>query len=253
MVDGEFRRYQPPLPPGDPLRPLLALALTILALAGTGGCSLPGSAAPTATPAPTLAAASAAPASAAPPTATVTIPPPPATPTATTPSARPATPATPPAGGSPTAVPRPATPGGSPTAPLVVQDARRACELTLPAGVGPTGTPGNYASADGRVLIALQSLAMGPGDALDDLALPFVGAFMPTVAGYAQTAIIREGNTLRIDFSGGLPTRGDGTLTFRQFGAALCVVTFFVADGAAIDYDATYGALIASLRPTGVG
>jgi hypothetical protein len=167
----------------------------------------------------------------------------PATPA--TPVVRPGTPATPGTPGTPIA-----TPAGTP-----VQDARGACELTLPPGFAPTPTPGSFASADGRVLIALESLSAGPDDTLDDLALPFVGAFIPTVEGYQQTAVIRLADNLRIDFTGGLPGRGTGTGTiyFHQFGTTTCVVTLFVADGTAIAYDPFFEALIATLRPTGAG
>ena len=188
-----------------PLRRLLALTLVVLSL--LGACSLPGTSAPTATPPPTTTAIP----------ATATVPPV----TITTPSAAPATPT---AAATPTVtrpVPRPPRlrppPGWGyrPRPPtqatpvfgtfLVVQDARQACELTLPVGFAPTSTPGSFASADGKMLVTLQSLPAGPDDTLDDLALPFVEAFIPTVQGYEQTSVIRLADNLRIDFTGNLP------------------------------------------------
>lgn len=230
-----------------------ALACFVVCLA-LGGCSLPGASSPTPTPLPTATAApatataTAAPAASAAPltptiiatvtaTATATRTPAPATPA--TPNARPAT---------------PATPAATPLAAgQTIGDERQVCELTLPADYKPAGGPGHYASADGRVLVALQSLTAGQDDTLDDLALPFVGAFIPTVTGYEQTAVIRLADSLRIDFRGGLPRSGGGTLYFRQFGPNVCVVTFFVADGAGVDADALFETVIATLRPKGVG
>ncbi len=248
-----------------PARVLLSLSLLLLA-----GCSLPGTTAPTATPAPaatpvattvpvviapaTTAAASAAPSAAAiataVPTLTATARPTVAA-TVATPSVA-ASPATPPA--TPVAVatatpPVSAAPGGAQT----IRDVRQACELTLPAGFSATSSPGSFASADGKVLVALQSLSAGPENVLDDLALPFVGSFIPTVTGYQQTAVIRVGDSLRIDFTGGLPQPGRGTLYFHQFGGAICVLTYFVVDGADVAFDALLDALVASLRPRGVG
>lgn len=243
----------------DPLRRILLLSLAMLSLGGLMGCSLPGTAAPTATPpatatlvaaVPTTVVPSAMP-SAAPPSPTSVPPTATAAPTATA-TAPPATPATP--------TTRPGTPG-TPATPIAtpvasgqtIQDERGECELALPAGFVAAGAPGRFASADGRVLVALQSLNAGPDETLDDLALPFVGAFIPTVAGYEQTAVIRLAESLRIDFRGGLPQPGNGTLYFGQFGATVCAVTFFVADGAGIDAETMFTALIATLRPKGVG
>ncbi|MFN8513030.1 MAG: hypothetical protein U0232_11680 [Thermomicrobiales bacterium] len=261
-----------------PLRRGLVLALVLLALGGLAGCSFPGSAVPTATPEPTatgvpvtvaatatVAQVAVAMPSVAPslPTATATIA---ATatvsatatvlPTMTVvPTTRPATPGTP---ATPVASATPVQGGPSPTvSPLgdvqVIRDAAQACELSIPAGFVPTSIPGTYASADGRVTIALQSLPVAPGEGLDDLALPFMGEFIPTVEGYQQTAIIRLADNLRIDFSGNRPGRGVGTVYFHQFGATVCAMTLFVGEGSSVAYDAFAEALIAALRPKGVG
>jgi hypothetical protein len=236
-----------------PLRRLLALTLVVLSL--LGGCSLPGTSAPTATPPPT---ATTIPATATAPPVVITTPSAaPATPTAAaTPTVTrpvpPATPATPTARlGIPATPPTPATPVVGTF--LVVQDARQACELTLPVGFAPTSTPGSFASADGKMMVTLQSLLAGPDDILDDLALPFVEAFIPTVQGYEQTSVIRLADSLRIDFTGNLPGRGNGSLYFRQFDTTVCVVTLFVAEGTTTTYESFFEALIATLRPKGVG
>ena len=241
------------------LRAVLSLGLLLLA-----GCSLPSAAAPTAMPVPatvavaapatataTIAAASAAPSVAATATAVpmpTAITRPTAVATAATPpvAAAPGTPATPAAAAT-------TTPAAAAVGPQTIRDARQACELMLPAGFAATSNPGGFASSGGKVLIVLQSLSAGSDNGLDDLALPFVGAFIPTVAGYEQTAVIKVADSLRIDFTGGLPQPGRGTLYFRQFGPTICVVTYFVADGAGIAYDAVFDALVASLRPRGVG
>lgn len=256
-----------------PLRRLLVLALVVLALSGLAGCSLPGTAAPTATPLPTVTSVpvtataqqvavvtpttpSVAPA---PPTATATIAPtatatmPPVTPitsaTLASPTMRPATPGTPgtPVQGAATPVPLPI--GDT----QLIQDEQQACEMRIPVSFAPTSTPGAYAGLDGKALIALQSLNVGPDETLDDLALPFVGEFIPTVEGYEQTAVIRLADNLRIDFTGNLLGRGNGTLYFHQFGTTICAVTLFVGEGTSITYEAFFEALIASLRPKGVG
>jgi hypothetical protein len=232
-----------------PLRRAAALALVLLAL--LGGCSLPGTSAPTATPPPPTATV--------PPVATAMPSAPPATPTATATAAatstatRPvpaATPATPTARlGIPATPPTPATP----VVGTLIQDTRQACELTLPGEFVPTATPGTFARPDGKVLVTLQSLPAGPDDTLDDLALPFVGAFIPTVRGYEQTMVIRLADNLRIDFTGDLAGRGDGSLYFKQFGPTVCVVTLFVADGTTVTYESFFESLIVTLRPKGVG
>jgi hypothetical protein len=125
--------------------------------------------------------------------------------------------------------------------------------MGIPASFAPTSTPGVYVGFDGKALIALQSLGVGPDETLDDLALPFVGEFIPTVEGYEQTSVIRLADNLRIDFTGNLPGRGNGTLYFHQFGTTICVVTLFVGEGTSVAYEALFEALIASLRPKGVG
>lgn len=239
---------------GAPLRGTFATMLALLVF--LVGCSLPGSSNPTATPPPPTATTfpgtvTASPVASATPSATPATPTVPAMPTATRPAPS-ATPATPTARlGIPATPPTPATPVvGTFT---VIQDARQACELTLPGGFAPTATPGRYTSADGRVVIALQSLAAGQDDTLDDLALPFVGAFIPTVQGYEQTAVIRLDDNLRIDFTGNMPGRGNGSLYFRQFDATVCIVTLFVAEGAEINYEMYFQELVLTLRPKGVG
>jgi hypothetical protein len=253
-----------------PLRRVLVLALVSLAVGGGAGCDFPGTSAPTATAQPTatgvpatVAATATAPQVAvatpsivpSPPTASATVAPT-ATATATVSptktiaptmqSATPGTPGTPVQGG--------ATPGLSPLGEVrVVREARQACELDIPASFVAAGVPDTFASADGRVTIALQSLDIGPDEAFDDLALPFVGNFIATVGGYQQTSVIRLADNLRIDFTGNRPGPGRGTLYFHQFGVTMCVVTLFVGDSANVAYDAFAEALIAGLRPKGVG
>jgi hypothetical protein len=129
------------------------------------------------------------------------------------------------------------------------------CAVTLPVGfaASPNGD-GRYVGVDGRAIVALTATEAGPDDTLDDVALPFVGAFVATVEGYQQTAVLKEADSLRVDFTGRLAGPGKGTLYLRQFGRTVCAITFFVTDGTEIAYEPLLAQLIASLRAVkGVG
>lgn len=249
-----------------------SLALGLIALTvGLGGCSLPGSAAPTPAPtatpppsaAPSLAPTAVAAASASPSVAPASPSPSPAAtaspsavPTvATPPTVRPATPtsAATPATPVPPTVTVPPTVATPVASTQTLRDATLACEMSVPANYVPAATPGTVVSADGKVRVALQALTIGPTETLDDLTLPFVGAFIPTVNGYEQVAIIRLADSLRIDFRGGLPQPGAGTLYFKQFGATICAATIFIVNDAGIAPEALVETLITTLRPRGVG
>jgi hypothetical protein len=127
--------------------------------------------------------------------------------------------------------------------------------VTLPAGFAASpAAAGTYIGAGGGAIVALTALQAGPDDTLDDVALPFVGAFVSSVEGYQQTGVLREADNLRVDFTGRLGQQGKGTLYLRQFGPTVCAITFFVADGTEINYEPTLAQLIASLRAVkGVG
>jgi len=88
-------------------------------------------------------------------------------------------------------------------------------------------------------------------DILDDVALPFVSTFTAAIGDYQQTAVARGEDNLRLDFTGRTTAPGRGTIFLRQFGGTVCALSFFVVQGAAITYDQTVNALLASLRPAG--
>lgn len=247
------------------VRALLGVTLVTLATAGLNACSAPWSSNATATPAPaatatppqataTPAAASVATSPAPPPLPTIPPATPAPSPTATqiaTPSVATPAPATPqrpgPIAGS--ATPPPATPATPLAGDLIVEDPERACAVALPPGFTPvSANPGSFAAADGRALLTLASLTANPDDTLDDLALPFVAAFIPLVTNYQQTIVTKQDDSLRIEFTGQIGAVGKGALYFRQYGRIACAVILFVADGAATPFDATLDLLIASLH-----
>jgi len=142
----------------------------------------------------------------------------------------------------------PASP--TPLAGAGVTDARGRCAVTLPAGFATIGG-GAFAGADGRASITLTALAIGTGDTLDDVALPFVGTSTAAIGDYRQTAVARGEDSLRLDFTGRTTAPGRGTIFLRQFGGTVCALSFFVVQSGEINYEQTVNALLASLRPVG--
>ena len=138
----------------------------------------------------------------------------------------------------------------TPPAGAGATDAQGRCAITLPAGFAATDG-GAFSGANGRASITLTPLVVRASDILDDVALPFVSTFTAAIGDYQQTAVARGEDNLRLDFTGRTTAPGQGTIFLRQFGGTVCALSFFVVQGAAITYDQTVNALLASLRPAG--
>ena len=254
---------------------LLGATVTLAACAPFGAATptvapqvtatLPASATPSATVAPTSTVtaptAPAATATVAAPTPTVmatvaptsTVPPP----TATAPAPTATVPAT--ATRAPTATLPPPTTAIPPTlvavsppplAGVSATDARGRCAITLPAGFAATGG-GAFTGANGQASITLTALDNGAGDTLDDVALPYVSTFTAAIGDYQQTAVARGTDDLRLDFTGRMTASGRGTMYLRQFGESVCALSFFIVQGGEVSYEPTVSSLLASLRPAG--
>jgi len=232
-------------PPTATIQPSPAASATIAPTA-TVPATVPAATATIATPVPTATATSV-PTNTALPPPTATIPAPTATVPAV-PTIAPSVAVPPPTATALSPTPAPVSP--TPPAGANATDAQGRCAITLPAGFAATAG-GTFSGANGRAFITLTPLAVGAGDTLDDVALPFVSTFTAAIGDYQQTGVARGEDNLRLDFTGRSVAPGRGTIFLRQFGGTACALSFFVLQGGEITYDETVNALLASVRPAG--
>ncbi|MBW3656590.1 MAG: hypothetical protein KY444_10830 [Gemmatimonadetes bacterium] len=125
------------------------------------------------------------------------------------------------------------------------------CAATLPAGFAEDAPGSGYYPARNRSGFAAVDApdTAGGGVALPDAAQSVLNGFQTVVPGYRQTRLERNGDTLRVEFTGTVDGRpGRGTAHFMRFGTTVCGVTLFLLEGSDIAFDPTLRALTESVR-----